>query len=277
MISRHSILQEVEISGLGIHTGKKSKIKLIPVDDGGIVFFQNGKKITADCNNADADSRCMSLNGEQSRIMLVEHLLSALWMTGVSDVLIEVYGDELPSLDGSAMTYIENIKKAGIIDLGKIWERESFLHPVRVTDGNSELIYFPDSEDSLDITVYLSYEEPGLKCELFTVDAYDKNIIATLASARTFAFESWIDSLKDSGLIKGGTLENALVFGKDGRIINEDGLRFEKECSKHKVLDLLGDLMLYPRRLTGRLVSFYPGHLLNLKFLKILAKETQHV
>ncbi len=277
MISRHSISKEIEISGLGIHTGEKSKIKLIPVDDGGIIFSHNGIKITADYNNADADSRCMSLNREQSRIMLVEHLLSALWMTGVSDVLIKVYGKELPSLDGSAMTFIENIKKAGIIDLGKIWERESLLHPVRVTDGNSELIYFPDSEDSLDITVHLSYEEPGLKCEFFTVDAYDKDIITTLASARTFAFESWIDSLKDSGLIKGGSLDNALVFGKDGRIINEDGLRFEKECSKHKVLDLLGDLMLYPRRLTGRLISFYPGHLLNLKFLKTLAKETQHV
>ena len=274
MRTRQTISKPVTFEGIGIHSGVESKVTLNPSSAGGIVFIKNEAEIPADYRFADASLRSISLIKENQRIMVVEHLLAALWICQISDLVIDLQGEEIPALDGSSMPFVEKILKTGCEDLGKVWERESVLHPVRVTRDESEMIYFPDSSESLTATVILRYQEPGIDDEVETLDLYSPDLSTELAPARTFAFYSWIEQLKQRQLIQGGSLNNAVVFDEQGKLLNEQGFRMGRECSRHKLLDFIGDMMLYPRRLTGRIISYKPGHALDLKFLRILAKET---
>ncbi|KQC13776.1 MAG: hypothetical protein APR63_07515 [Desulfuromonas sp. SDB] len=274
MRTRQTISEPICFEGIGIHSGKPAKITLTPRCSGGIRFIKDNVEIPADYRFADASLRSISLIKDNLHIMVVEHLLAALWICQISDLLIDVQGEEIPALDGSAMPFVEKIHQTTRKELGKVWERESVMHPIRVTRDESEIIYFPDSSESLIATVILSYPEPGIDDEVETLNLYSPDLSTELAPARTFAFCSWIEQLKQRQLIQGGSLNNAVVFDEQGKLLNEQGFRMGRECSRHKLLDLIGDMMLYPRRLTGRIISYKPGHALDLKFLRILAKET---
>lgn len=269
-IKRKTIVNSVEFSGVGIHTGFNSKIKLTPNNGEGIVFINKNNFFKADFNKVDASQRSSNLVFEKFKVKTVEHLLAAFWVTGVSDVNIEVENEEIPFFDGSCYLFCYEILKAGLKELDLKYEISNIKEPVIIKDNLSEILYFPRYKElSLNITVVLDYKAENFT-ELYTIDLYNKNELYNISKARTFAFESWIEGLRQNGLIKGGSLDNALVINSKGKAVNKDGFRFSKECSKHKVIDFIGDVKLYPKLLTGRIIIFYPGHKINNLFLKEL-------
>ncbi|MBN2363278.1 UDP-3-O-acyl-N-acetylglucosamine deacetylase [candidate division WOR-3 bacterium] len=271
MTNRRTLKETIKISGTGLHNGGKCSLKILPSDDGGIVFFSRGEEIKALPQNADSSRRCTALKGKSTQIEVIEHVMSAFFITGITDVRIEVVGEEVPFLDGSALPFVEAINGSGTKDTKNFRDEYEEEMPVYVKKGFSEILFAPWREESLVITVLISFPEEGVNCEHLTFDAFSKDLGTRIAGARTFAFESWLDSLRERGLINGGSLENALVVGKHGKLLEGCSFRVEDELCAHKALDFLGDLMLFPKKLRGRIFAFCPGHSLHLDFVQKLS------
>ncbi|MBN1149812.1 UDP-3-O-acyl-N-acetylglucosamine deacetylase [candidate division WOR-3 bacterium] len=268
MANRKTIKNPFSLKGVGLHGGKNCEISVFPHDEEGILFISKREKIKASFKRADTSRRCTSLLGKNTRVEVVEHLMSSFFLTGVTDAVVEVKGEEIPFLDGSAAHFVEAIEVAGVEDKKVFWEELEGKCHTRVANGVSEVFYSPWKDESLLITVLLSFPEEGVKCRHLTFEAYSKDLKTTIARARTFAFEGWVEDLKTRGLIEGGSLENALVLKYGGEPVEGSSCRFEDEFVSHKALDLLGDLMLSPKRLKGRIFAVCPGHKIHLDFLR---------
>ncbi len=272
---RRTLAEPAEISGKGLHTGEECSIRIFPADEGGVVFISQGEEISAAPENADASLRCTTLKGGKASVEVVEHLLGAFFIGGITDARVEVQGKEIPFLDGSSLPFVQTVKKSGTRDLGMVKKRFKTNFPLLVKKGISEILFIPWEKESLEITVVVSFPEEGLKCDFLTFEAYGEDMEKTIAPARTFAFESWIEDLRKRGLIGGGSLENAVVLGRDGKPVHGCSLRLKNEICAHKALDFIGDLMLFQEDLRGRIVAFYPGHAIHLDFVRELAKRKE--
>lgn len=265
----------MEISGKGLHKGEECSIRIFPASGGGVIFVTQGEEISAIFENADTSLRCTTLKGVKTSVEVVEHLLGAFFIKGITDARVEVRGKEIPFLDGSSLAFVKEIENAGTRDIGSVREGFKTDFPVLVQKGVSEILYVPWERNSLEITLVVSFPEEGLNCDFMTFDAYGEDLIKTIAPARTFAFESWIEDLRKRGLIGGGSLENAVVLGRDGKPLQGCSLRLKNEVCAHKALDFLGDLMLFPEDVRGRIVALYPGHAIHLDFVRELSKRKE--
>ncbi|MBI5078958.1 UDP-3-O-[3-hydroxymyristoyl] N-acetylglucosamine deacetylase [Candidatus Saganbacteria bacterium] len=255
----------VEIEGIGLHSGEKSKIILRPALPGaGIVFIQNGEKIPALLQNLKGTQRTTSLCG----LSVVEHLLSALAGTGVDDLEIEVIGREIPILDGSALPYVEALQKGGFLNptivgkatiVAKPKKERNYLEiktHLKVTGNHAALEVFPYRGFKVNFTV----EFPGVGVQQFLFDAEKQDYKKEIAPARTFGWREELEELKTKGLALGVSLDNALVLDKNG-YVNQP--RFPDEIVRHKILDLIGDLSLLGRPLRAEIRAARSGHKLN--------------
>ena len=255
-----TIGQQVETHGVGLHTAVKSRLRLVPAPaDTGIVFRRvdlDGFEIEAQARNVARVSYATSLMKKGVLLSTTEHLLAALYSCGVDNVYAEVDALELPILDGSSQPFIEMLEQAGVRSLRKRRRYLKVVKPFEVTEGNRSIGVYPAEHFSVHCLV--EYAHPDVGQQEIALEVTRESFSKMLAPARTFGFTRDFDGLRAMGLIRGGSLENAIVLDEN-RILNGP-LRFPDEFVRHKALDLIGDLALVGRPLLARVEAHKAGH-----------------
>ena len=270
-----TIAKEVTFEGQGLHSGKNCKVRLIPAhENSGIVFkrvdIAEDNIIPADFKYISNSNLCTTLKNynSEAKIFTVEHLLAAVKGNDLDNVLIECNSAEIPALDGSAMEFDKIIKKAGIH-----YQENNFKKYILVkkeivvkNDFGSKITLSPSNEFKLKCSI--KFPEP-IGQQNLEINKPLTEIYKEVYNARTFCFFKDIESMKNNGFAKGGSLKNAIVI-KNNKILNETGLRDRNEFVKHKILDLIGDLALGNYNLMGSIEAVCPGHEINKAILEKL-------
>ncbi len=257
-----TIAKEVTISGIGLHTGEHSEIKLLPADaDDGIYFVRTDVEphveLPAIADFVVETNRGTVLEKDGVRVHTVEHLLGALYGLGIDNIRIEINGAEPPALDGSAQGFVEPIRQAGIVELDADAEPISVDEPFSMSfEDGKELIILPGK--GLKVSFGIEYPHRVVNSQFISLKIDPDTFSKEIAPARTYVFESDLEGIMADGLAKGGSYDNAIVIGEKG-IINGE-LRFPNEPVRHKVLDLMGDMALVGRRLEGHIIAIKTGH-----------------
>jgi UDP-3-O-[3-hydroxymyristoyl] N-acetylglucosamine deacetylase len=275
--TQRTLKSRIPCVGIGVHSGRRVSLTLLPAPAGhGIVFRRTdlNRDIPATYNRVVDTMLCTTIGEGAARIGTIEHLLAALAGAGVDNVLIEVDGPEVPIMDGSAAPFSFLLECAGIASLNTPRKVIEILRPVRVTDGKAfvELRPFGAARTAiptLDLEVSIDFAEAAIGRQTRTLRLTPENFREAVAPARTFALASDINRLRELGLARGGSLDNAIVV--DGsKVLNPGGLRMKDEFVAHKLLDAVGDLALAGAALHGRFIANRPGHGLNNKVLRAL-------
>jgi UDP-3-O-[3-hydroxymyristoyl] N-acetylglucosamine deacetylase len=282
--TQRTLKSRIPCVGIGVHSGRRISLTMLPAPaDHGIVFRRTdlGRDIPATYDRVVDTKLCTTIGEGSARVGTIEHLMAALAGAGVDNVLIEVDGPEVPIMDGSAAPFSFLLECAGVVSLDTPRKVIEILHPVRVTDGQAFAEFRPfDSRaggtavPTLDLEVSIDFPAAAIGRQTRTLRLTPQNFRQAVASARTFALAGDIDHLRELGLAKGGSLDNAIVV--DGsKVLNPGGLRMKDEFAAHKLLDAVGDLALAGAALHGQFIASRPGHSLNNKLLKALfARQT---
>lgn len=275
-MKRKTIAKEITYEGMGLHKGELIRIKLIPATkETGIIFKridlkENENEVTMNLENTFDLTRGTNLkNKYDAKIHTIEHFLSVLSIFEITDLIIEIDGNELPIGDGSAKIFGELIKNTGTCNLNSEIEELIITEPVYLTKGDKHIIALP--YDGFKITYTIKFDHTFLKTQMLEIDLNKENFLKEIAPARTFGFDYEIEYLKQNNLALGGTLDNAIVINKNG-IDNPSGLRFEDEFVRHKILDIIGDLKVINRPIKGHIIAVKAGHALDIEFAKLLMK-----
>ena len=276
---QRTLKNPISFSGVGLHSGEEVTVALHPAGvDSGIVFeridIQGDQSIVNATWDNVVDTQFCSKIGNRFGVTVstVEHLMAALAGCGVDNALIKIDGLEVPIMDGSAAPFVTLIDQAGLVELKAQRKVIRILKPVEVKCGESHAILTPADECLLDVKIDFKgtvVSDQGLKMGLVN-GAFCKE----LAEARTFGFLDEVEAMRAAGLVKGGSLDNAIIV--DGiDILNKEGLRFKDEFVRHKMLDALGDLYLAGALIIGRFSGLKCGHSINNKLLRALFADTQ--
>ena len=269
-MNQRTIKKEILIKGIGLHSGQPVNLKLIPANPNeGINFVREGKVIPAVVDYATGFEFSTTLSKGDTKVGTVEHLMSALFFTGIDNIYIEIDAEEVPILDGSAIKFVEKINQSGIEILNeeKIY---AVLNREVVVYENGKFIKGKPS-DTFNATYHAHYNNRIIGNRKYTY-SHLKADFENVAKARTNCFLEEVEMLQKMGLAKGGSLDNAVVFEGDS-VLNPEGLRFDDEPVKHKVLDLIGDLYLLGFPLIGDIYSYKGGHRLNAAFVRKIIEE----
>ena len=269
----HTIENPVETSGVCLHTGVRCRLRLLPAPSGAGVVFRRvdleGFEVEARAANIARVSYATSLMKKGVLISTTEHLLAALYSTAIDNVYVELDNLEVPILDGSAQPFVELLAAAGRCRQRRRRRYLKILQPIEVSDGEpgsqnhrSLGIYPAENSGGLNVDCTIDFAHPLIRRQrlAFTVD--EENFRELLSRARTFCSYDELEQLRQMGLIRGGSLDCAVVLTSDG-LLNEGGLRYTDEFCRHKALDLIGDLALLGRPLLGRVVAHRAGHALH--------------
>jgi len=276
MRAQRTIKNEVTFEGIGLHTGRHSRVTLKPASrDAGITFIRTDKPAVIKAHvGAVIDTAFATTIGSNGvKIKTVEHMLAALAGLGIDNLVIEVAGPEMPILDGSSTELISIILEAGIAKQGKKRPYLRIKKPFIFEDGHAHIAAFPYSGSKMTHSIFFHHN--GIGEQRISIDITEENFVTEIAPARTFGFLKDIEYLRSNGLAKGGSLDNAVIMGENG-VMNASGLRFKDEFVRHKVLDSIGDFSLIGFPIYGHIVASKSGHSSNVKFLKKLmaASET---
>lgn len=275
-MKRKTLNKEVVYEGIGLHKGTKVKLRLIPKISGGIFFKrvdlpENENLIKMCVENTFDLTRGTNLKNQYgANIYTIEHLLSVLNIYGITDLMIEIDGNEMPICDGSAREFLEKIEEVGVKDLVDEIDEIVIDKPIALTNGDKHIIALP--YDGFKITYTIKFDHTFLKSQMFEIVVDKESFMKEIARARTFCFDYEIEYLKKNNLALGGSLENAIVIKKDG-VLNPNGLQFEDEFVRHKILDLIGDLKILNRPIKGHIIAIKAGHALDIEFAKKIIKE----
>jgi UDP-3-O-[3-hydroxymyristoyl] N-acetylglucosamine deacetylase len=275
-IFRKTVKRSGSVSGIGIHSGDQCTLVFHPAEPGsGILFYRkqldpDKSYLLSHVRNVIDTSLAVTLGNAGFHVQTVEHLLFAIYVCGISDLIIEVQGgSEIPILDGSAADFVECFKSLETHEHSIEWEPVYIRQPVSVTDGNRYLVAKPSS--SLKISYHIDYDHPLLQDQFIELDYSASLFEEKVAKARTFGFLKDAIELKKRGQGQGGSTENVLIYTEDGSL-NEP--LFQEESLYHKILDLIGDLALIGRPIVGHILGSRGGHALDVAFAKkILAHE----
>ncbi len=269
MSKQKTIKEPASFSGIGLHTGSLTTVTFKPApENSGITFYRvdlEGKPaIPADVDNVVGVARGTTLGIGDAKVHTVEHALSAMAGLGIDNLAIELDAEEIPSGDGSSMPVMTTLLKAGVVEQEAEKQYITVERPVYYRQGDVTLSILPSDEHRVSMTIAYDHVAIGTQYASFTIteDTFKKEI----APARTFCFLREVKMLQEKGLIKGGSLESAVVIGDD-TILNDD-LRFPDEFVRHKILDLIGDMYLLGRPIKGHIVSVKSGHEKNVLFSK---------
>ena len=266
-------MNEIFYEGIGLHKGENIKLHLIPAEKGGIVFkrvdLEEGKnEITLDIENTFDLTRGTNLKNEyDAKVHTIEHFLSALYIYGITDLIVELDGNELPIGDGSARIFMEEIEKAGVRELEEDVEEIVIKEPVYLSKGDKHIVALPCENYKLTYTI--KFEHSFLKSQMLELDIDLESYKNNIGNARTFGFDYEIEYLKKNNLALGGTLDNAIVITKDG-VMNPSGLRYEDEFVRHKMLDIIGDLKVLNRPIKAHIIAIKAGHALDIEFAQLI-------
>ncbi|MCB1191591.1 MAG: UDP-3-O-acyl-N-acetylglucosamine deacetylase [Leptospiraceae bacterium] len=270
-MTRKTIKNDIVVKGIGLHSGKQVHLRLIPAGENtGIVFIPNNKKknfsIQSSLENVVDTSNAVTLGDGVNTIQTVEHLMAAIATTGITDLLVEIDSIEIPIMDGSALPFVQAIEQTGTIDLNGIVEPITIQNPLWVVDGDKYLVALPANE--FKATYSIHFDHPLLRGQSITLSLSKENILKEVISARTFGFLKDVEALQARGLALGGSPDNAVVLTDTG-YVNQD-LRFEDECVRHKVLDLIGDLAIMGRPVKGHIIASKAGHTMDISLGKLI-------
>jgi UDP-3-O-[3-hydroxymyristoyl] N-acetylglucosamine deacetylase len=265
MICQTTIARSTAISGIGLHTGQRINMTLRPAEAGtGIVFHRKigERTVTIEATSANVvDTQMATVIGKgDARVSTVEHLLSALAAYGVDNLHIDIDGPEVPIMDGSAAPFASIIEEAGQRRHHQSRKFLAIRKPVSVIDGEKRVSIIPSR--FFRITFDIAFQHPCIALQQRSVKVSSSVFRRDLAPARTFGFLRDVENLKAAGLALGGSLENAIVVD-DERILNPEGLRFQDEFVRHKILDAIGDLSLIGYPILGHVRAFKAGHDIN--------------
>jgi UDP-3-O-[3-hydroxymyristoyl] N-acetylglucosamine deacetylase / 3-hydroxyacyl-[acyl-carrier-protein] dehydratase len=298
-MKRKTIEREVILEGIGLHTGDKISMKLIPSESLGIKFKRTDLEtpivINADPNNVTKTSRSTTISNDGVSISTVEHFLAASYSLGIDCLIVEVSGEEIPILDGSSAPFIKLFKEAGTRELEEEKDVIVIDETITVRDilSGSEIIAMPSDQFELHVMI----DFPGAAVTEQSAGIHGFEAFETeVAPCRTFVFTNELPYLFENNLIKGGDLSNALVIAEKGMtqndldlltnklgiekhtvnsngLINNTELLFQNELARHKLLDLIGDLALLGKPIQGKIIAIKPGHKINNDFTRMLKKR----
>ena len=272
-IYQKTINNPISFEGIGLHSGKKSKITVLPAqDDQGITFkridLKNNNLVPANYKNVSSAKLCTTLeNSHGAKVSTVEHLLAALYIAEIDNAVIEIDNEEVPIMDGSAIDFLNILNKTGIITLTKKRKYLKILDKVELIDGERRISIEPN-ELSFEVEFQLNYENKIIGKQRNFINFQNDNV-DDVSKSRTFCLFEDIEKIKKIGLAKGGSLNNAVVVNQD-KVLNDGGLRNKKEFVNHKILDLAGDFLLSGYRVLGKIDCYQGGHELTNMFLKKL-------
>lgn len=262
MIRQTTLARAVSTQGHGLHTGEPARLTLRPAPAyTGYVFRRtdlNQFEIPAAPQFVARVSYATTLMRQGVMIATVEHLLAALSGSHIDNCIIEIDSLEVPILDGSAEPFIEMIETAGTVRLEAPRQFLRLRKSVEVVEGNRRMSVAP--ADTFSIACLIEFPHPMIGTQRREVHIVDGQFTRHIASARTFGFLDEVETLRNSGLIRGGSLENAIILTPEGGILNREGLRFADEFVRHKILDIMGDLALFGMPILGRVEAERTGH-----------------
>lgn len=265
--AQRTIAREGSLSGIGLHSGLSSEVFFRPAAiDSGIRFLKNGVPVSWD--RAESGLRCTAVGEGDGRILTVEHAMAALAGLGICNVVVDVRGGELPGLDGSAGPYAILLSSLGVVDQGKPRSFFRPTEPIFVHEKTAAIAAFPC--DEFRVTYTLDYPHPRLRAQ--SVDFSPRSaFVEALAPARTFCTAEEAMALKSAGLGLGANSDNTVVMGADGP--QGSRLRFEDECARHKLLDLVGDLAFLDFYLFAHVAGIRSGHALNRRLAEAILRQ----
>ncbi|HSW44180.1 MAG TPA: UDP-3-O-acyl-N-acetylglucosamine deacetylase [Phycisphaerae bacterium] len=278
---QQTIEKAVEITGAGLFTGQPVTLRFHPgAPDTGVVFIRGDQRppieVPARVENVAKRLRRTSIRNGTVEIETIEHCMSALAGLGIDNIRVELTGNEIPGMDGSCLAFVQQLKQAGIVSQDR--PRQVFRIPetVRVSDGPGYLIATPGSENEeiLEIIYDLNYEHPAIGQQVYKIRLTPESFEEQIAGARTFVLTEEAERFRAAGLGVHLTYQDILVFGEDGPIDNP--LRFPDECVRHKIQDLIGDLYLFGKFVSGYLFARQSGHTLNHELVRQLHELEQN-
>ena len=279
ILTQKTISKKISLQGVGIHTGLKSQLDILPAQPNtGIIFkrvdVKKNNTIIPTYNNVVDATLCTTISNDYGvKVSTIEHLMGAFYGMGIDNVIVEMNSQEVPIMDGSAKQFVELIAEAGIkisevpIKIIKVEQQ------IQIKEGEKN-ISINKSNVSLDIDFEIKYQNKFIKSQRNKISVFEDNL-TDIFNSRTFCLFEDIKKLQDMGLGKGGSLENALVV-KNNSLMNKEGLRNEKEFVNHKILDCMGDLYLTGYRIIGSLKCSQGGHNLTNKLLRKLFSEQKN-
>ena len=277
MEKQRTIADTVSLSGIGLHTGTLTTVTFKPAQPGsGITFYRTDlpdkPAIKADIDHVCDVSRGTTIGINGAKIYTVEHVLAAIAGLGIDNIDIELDEREIPNDDGSALPFLNTLKKAGIVEQDAERKYVHLEDPVYLKSGDVTLSFLP--ADDFRVTMTIAFDHVAVGTQYASFDITPETFENELAPARTFCFLSEVKMLQEQQLIKGGSLESAVVIG-DEAILN-DSLRFPDEPVRHKILDLIGDMALLGMPIKGHIVAVKTGHEKNIMFSKRIKKALQN-
>ncbi|NCN08516.1 MAG: UDP-3-O-acyl-N-acetylglucosamine deacetylase [Leptospira sp.] len=273
-IFRKTVKNTIRLKGLGLHSGKTVQLTIHPSESGsGIQFLHTSptKKtlIPVHVDQVIDTGNAVTLGQDGVKIQTIEHLMAALHTLGISDAIIEIDSNEVPIMDGSSLPFLEAIISTGSLSFREQLEPIKITNPIWVVEGDKYLVLLPS--DELKVTYNIDFNHPLLRGQTLTTSLDQNTLLNEILPARTFGFLKDVEYLQSRGLALGGSLDNAVVLTEDGYL--NDELRFENECIRHKVLDLIGDLAVMGRPFTGHLIASKAGHGLDISLAKCILEQ----
>ncbi|PIV35223.1 MAG: UDP-3-O-[3-hydroxymyristoyl] N-acetylglucosamine deacetylase [Lysobacterales bacterium CG02_land_8_20_14_3_00_62_12] len=277
MIKQRTLKNVIRATGVGIHSGQKVFMTLRPAaPDSGIIFrridLPEPVEIKACTANVGDTSLSTTLLADGVRIATVEHLLSALAGLGIDNAYVDLSASEVPIMDGSAGPFVFLLQSAGIEDQAVDKRFIRIKKAVSVSDGDKWARFDPFDGFKVGFSIEFAHPTFSTKTSTAEIDFSTTSFVKEVSRARTFGFMRDIEMLRERNLVLGGSIDNAIVLD-DYRVLNEDGLRYQDEFVKHKILDAIGDLYLLGHSLVGAFYGFKSGHKLNNLLLKTLLAD----
>jgi len=277
MIKQRTLINIIRATGVGLHSGEKVYLTLKPAPvNTGIVFCRADLdpvvQIPARAENVGDTTLSTTLVSGDTKVDTVEHLLSAMAGLGIDNAYVELSASEVPIMDGSAGPFVFLIQSAGLEEQDAAKKFIRILKEVTVEEDGKTATFLPF--EGFKVSFEIDFDHPVFRnrTQSATVDFSSTSFVKEVSRARTFGFMSDIEYLRKHNLALGGSVENAIVVDKDG-VLNEDGLRYEDEFVKHKILDAIGDLYLLGNSLIGEFRGFKSGHALNNVLLRALIAQ----
>lgn len=279
MVNQRTLKNSVQATGVGLHTGERVNLTLSPAPANSGIVFRRVDVVPVVVIRAEAHavhdtrlSTCLEVNG--TRIATIEHLMSAFAGLGVDNAFVDLTSAEVPIMDGSAGTFIFLLQSAGIIEQSAAKKFIRIKKIIEIKDGDKWVRFEPFNGYKLNFTINFSHPVFASTKQHVTIDLGEHSYIKEISRARTFGFMHDVENMRAQGLALGGNLDNAIVMD-EYRVINPDGLRFEDEFVKHKILDAIGDLYLLGHPLIGAFSGYKSGHALNNALLRTLLADEQ--
>ncbi|HLS42758.1 MAG TPA: UDP-3-O-acyl-N-acetylglucosamine deacetylase [Paenalcaligenes sp.] len=278
MLRQRTIAKSISTKGVGLHSGRRVEITMRPAaPNTGIVFHRvdlpEVVDLPAQASLVGGTRMASVLQKENARVSTVEHLMSALAGLGIDNIHIDLTAEEVPIMDGSAGTFVYLLRSAGLQEQDAPKKFMRVLKPIEVSEGEGDDLKWARLEpyEGFALQFSIDFQHPAINAtaNFAEIDFAKDSYVKTIARARTFGFASEVEALRSVGLARGGSLDNAIVMD-EYRVLNSDGLRYEDEFVKHKILDAIGDLYLIGHPLIARYVACKSGHGLNNQLARAL-------